>query len=283
MDAIREAMSHPGPVVVDFVVEEEENVYPMIPAGQTTAELLEGTANRADAVGPLVAAFVRVSQRRRETARDPRLALLERIHEVGSREQAADLEPYLNDYDPIVAARTAEILTDWTGESRAAQPALLPRQALPFAEELERLGDTRIVLEMARGGEIEIRLLVTEAPTHAARFARLVSAGYFNGLTFHRVVTNFVLQGGSPGANEYAGDAAYTRDELGLVSHWRGTVATSTRGRDTGDGQIFINLVDNLRLNHDYTVFGEVVSGMDVIDQVVEGDVIVRASVVVPE
>ena len=247
----------------------------------TVAELLEGTAHGEEAVGPLVAALLRVSQGQRETARDPRLALLERIYELGSGEEAAELEPFLNDYDPIVAARVAEVLTEWTGERRAAQPTPLQRQVLPSAEELERLGDTRIVLEMARGGEIEIRLSVTEAPTHAARFARLVSSGYFDGLTFHRVVTNYVLQGGSPGANEYTGDAAYTRDEVGLVPHWRGTVATSTRGRDTGDGQIFINLVDNLHLNHDYTVFGEVVSGMDVADQVAEGDVIVRATVVV--
>ena len=246
----------------------------------TVAELLEGTTNGDDVVGPLVAALARVSQERRETARDPRLALLERIHEVGSDEQTAELEPYLNDYDPLVAARAAEILTDWTGEPRVAQPAPLQRQALPSAEEIQRLAGTRVVLEMARGGEIEIRLMAEEAPTHAARFVRLASMGYFDGLTFHRVVTNFVLQGGSPGANEYAGDAAYTRDELGLVAHWRGTVATSTRGRDTGDGQIFINLVDNLRLNHDYTVFGEVVSGMDVSDLVAEGDVIVRATVV---
>ena len=94
------------------------------------------------------------------------------------------------------------------------------------------------------------------------------------------MVTNFVLQGGSPGANEFAGDAAYSRDELGLLSHWRGTVGTSTRGRDTGDGQMFINLIDNLRLDHNYTVFGEVVRGMDTVDQVAEGDVIVRARVV---
>ena len=248
----------------------------------TVAEFLQGTANPAEAVGPLVAALSRVSQGQRETARDPRLALLERIQEVGSAEQAADLEPYLNDYDPVVAARTSQILTEWTGEQRVPQPAPLQKQALPSAEELQRLAGARIVLEMARGGEIEIRLLVEEAPTHAARFARLVSSGYFDGLTFHRVVTNFVIQGGSPAANEYTGDAAYTRDELGLASHWRGTVATSTRGRDTGDGQIFINLVDNLRLDHDYTVFGEVVSGMDVTDQVAEGDVIVRATLVVP-
>ena len=244
------------------------------------AQLLEGTTNADEAAGPLVAALARVSQEQRETARDPRLALLDRIHEVGSGEQAAELEPYLNDYDPLVAARAAEILTGWTGESREARPAPLQGQPLPSPEEVQRLASTRVVLEMARGGEIEIRLLAEEAPTHAARFARLASSGYYDGLTFHRVVTNFVLQGGSPGANEYSGAAAYTRDELGLVSHWRGTVATSTRGRDTGDGQIFINLVDNLRLDHDYTVFGEVVSGMGVSDRVAEGDVIVRATVV---
>ncbi len=246
------------------------------------AELLEGTPSADQAVGPLIAALARLSQTQRETARDTRMALLDRIVEVGSVEQAPDLEPYLNDYDPVVAARAAGVLTDWTGEPPVARPAPLQRQALPSAEEIARLAITRIVLEMAREKKIEIRLLAHEAPTHAARFERLAASGYFNGLTFHRVVTNFVLQGGSPGANEYTGDAAYTRDELGLVSHWRGTVATSTRGRDTGDGQIFINLVDNLYLDHDYTVFGEVVRGMGVADAVAEGDVIVQARVVSP-
>ena len=246
----------------------------------TVAELLEGTPSADEAVGPLIAALARVSQAQRETARDPRMALLERIDEVGSVEQAAELQPYLNDYDPVVAARAAGVLTDWTGEGAVARPFPLEREPLPSAEEIERLAGTRVFLEMARGGEIGIRLLVEDAPTHAARFERLAASGYFDGLTFHRVVTNFVLQGGSPGANEYAGDAGYTRDEVGLVSHWRGTVATSTRGRDTGDGQIFINLADNLHLDHDYTVFGEVVSGMDVTDLVAEGDVILRARAV---
>jgi cyclophilin family peptidyl-prolyl cis-trans isomerase len=248
----------------------------------TVANLLEGTPDPAAAVGPLVAALARVSEARQETSRDPRMALLERISETGGVEQVAELEPYLNDYDPVVAARVAEILTDWTGELRTARPVPLAAQALPSAEDLERLAGTRVVLEMARGGEIEIRLLVADAPINAARFERLAASGYFDGLTFHRVVTNFVVQGGSPGANEYSGAPEYTRDEVGLVSHSRGTVGTSTRGRDTGDGQIFINLVDNFRLDHEYTVFGQVVSGMDVVDRVAEGDVIVRATVVAP-
>jgi len=247
----------------------------------TVAGLLEGTPNAAGAIGPLVAAFTRISQEQRETARDPRMALLDRIAELGSDGQAVALEPYLNDYDSVVATRAAEILTEWTGAPRTAAPAPLARQTVPLAEEVQRLSGTSVVLEMARGGEIEIRLFAEEAPTHAARFRLLVGLGAFDGLTFHRVVSNFVIQGGSPDANEYSGDAAYTRDELGLVSHWRGTVGASTRGRDTGDGQIFINLVDNLSLDHDYTVFGEVVRGMDIVDRVAEGDVIVQARVVV--
>lgn len=245
------------------------------------ARLLEGTARGDEAVGPLLTALARISREQRETARDPRMALLERIRDVGSGAQAAEVEPYLNDYDPVVATRAAEVLTGWGGELRVAEPIPLQRQPLPSAEGVARMAGTYVVLEMARGGTIEIRLLFTEAPMQAARFELLAGSGYFDGLTFHRVVANFVLQGGSPGANEYVGAAAYTRDELGLAAHWRGTVGTSTRGRDTGDSQFFINLVDNLRLDHEYTVFGEVVSGMDVADSVAEGDVIARATVVV--
>ena len=62
---------------------------------------------------------------------------------------------------------------------------------------------------------MELRLLPFDAPTNAWRFARLAREGWFDGLTFHRVAPNFVIQGGSPGANEYAGDGPYTRDEIG--------------------------------------------------------------------
>jgi cyclophilin family peptidyl-prolyl cis-trans isomerase len=124
---------------------------------------------------------------------------------------------------------------------------------------------------MRGGGTFEVSLRPLDAPTNVDRFARLVSSNYFDGLTFHRVVPNFVVQGGSPGANEYWGDAPFTRDELTTEEHLRGTVGISTRGRDTGDGQIFVNLVDNPRLDHEYTIVGEITSGMDVVDGLVEG------------
>ena len=129
-------------------------------------------------------------------------------------------------------------------------------------------------------GTFELVLFTAEAPATVLQFAELAESGYYNGLTFHRVVPNFVAQGGSPGADEYAGHADFMRDELGLWPHVRGGVGISTRGRDTGDAQIFIDLVDNPRLDHDYTVFAQVLNGIDVVDRLLEGDVIERIDIV---
>jgi len=118
-----------------------------------------------------------------------------------------------------------------------------------------------------------IDLRSTEAPLTVARFVRLARDGYYNGLSFHRVVPNFVIQGGSPAGNEYSGDTLYMRDEISSLSHGAGAVGLSTRGRDTGDAQFFINLVANPRLDFEYTVFGSV-QKPDGIVEIVEGDVI---------
>jgi cyclophilin family peptidyl-prolyl cis-trans isomerase len=151
--------------------------------------------------------------------------------------------------------------------------------SIPSLEELSRMRESTLRLHMETGGVIEIELDPDLAPTNVTRLVRLANDGYFDGLTFHRWAPNFVIQGGSPGANEYQGDGPFTRDEVGLLPHWRGTVGISTRGHDTGDGQIFVNLMDNVRLDHAYTIVGTVVSGMDVVDGVVEGAVIERAEV----
>ena len=93
---------------------------------------------------------------------------------------------------------------------------------------------------------------------------------------------NFVVQGGSPGANEYMGTSRYMRDEVGpQASHIRGAVGISTRGGDTGDAQLFIDLVDNPRFDHRYTVFAQVLNGAELVDSILEGDVI-ESIVIVP-
>jgi cyclophilin family peptidyl-prolyl cis-trans isomerase/HEAT repeat protein len=245
----------------------------------TTAGLLAETPLRDAAAHTALGTLDRLSRARLETLRDARMALLDLVERTGDERLGPRVEPYLADHDPAVAERAAAVLTAWTGRAYTPSPRPAARLPLPTTAELRAMARARVVLHMARGGAIEIRLLPMVAPTNALRLYLQAKSGTLDGLTFHRVVANFVIQGGSPGANEYAGHGAFTRDELGLPVQWRGTVGLSTRGRDTGDGQIYVNLVDNVRLDHDYTVLGVVTSGMDVVDAVLEGDVIERAEV----
>ena len=230
-------------------------------------------------VSALLAPLARFTAARRETERDVRVALLEAIGTVGGF-SGDDLTPYLTDFDPVVADLAAALLAESTGMAHEAAPERLPRTPPPDAARIAALAGSHVRLRMAGLGDIVIALRPDLAATNADRFARLAREGYFDGLTFHRVVPNFVIQGGSPHANEYMGDGPYSRDEISDHPHWRGTVGLSTRGRDTGDAQIFINLVDNVRLDFNYTIYGVVVEGMDIVDAVQEGAVIERAEVV---
>jgi cyclophilin family peptidyl-prolyl cis-trans isomerase len=159
-------------------------------------------------------------------------------------------------------------------------PAAKAIQSDLDGDDLRRLAAPRARVTIRGVGAFELALFTAQAPASVLRFARLAERGYYNGLTFHRVVASFVIQGGSPGASEYIGDASFMRDEVGLWPHVRGAVGISTRGRDTGDAQIFVDLVDNPRLDHEYTVFAQVLNGIDVVDQVLEGDVIERIDIV---
>ncbi len=234
----------------------------------------DSSAGRATATQHLLETLERVTGFERQTSRDPRRALLATIGIVGEPTNAGAVVPYLRDFDAVVASTAADILQRWTGQRPTIDPQSLPPAPFPTAEELDEIDNSRAVVRMQTGGEIVLRLLPLEAPGNTARFVRLARQGYLDGLTFHRVVPNFVIQGGSPGANEYAGDGPYTRDEITARSHLRGTVGISTRGRDTGDAQIFINLIDNLRLDFNYTIIGEVIAGMDVVDGILEGAII---------
>ncbi len=241
---------------------------------------LEGTI-RADDVPPaLLSALDRLTAHQRDTSRDPRVAILDRLAELGSAEYADRLRPYVRDFDPQIAGRAAAILRNWTGSNEEPDPQPLEAPAVPDPGALALLRNATARVHMKGTGSFDVRLLVDEAPLTVARFARLARDGYYDGLTFHRVVPNFVVQGGSPGANEFVGDGPYLRDEVGLRPHLRGAIGISTRGRDTGDVQIFVDLIDNPRLDHNYTVPGQVVSGMDVVEAVLEGDVIESIEIV---
>jgi cyclophilin family peptidyl-prolyl cis-trans isomerase/HEAT repeat protein len=244
---------------------------------RTAAKALEGARPTTPLVEALVGALTRISAEDCETSRDVRLALIERLGELGSVANARALMPLFKDIDPVVAQAAAALVSTWTG--RLVEPDLVARLPVATEEEATPKGSPRgggVVFEMDNGRRFEASFS-TETPLTRARVASLVERRYYDNLTFHRVVPNFVIQGGSPGANEYCGACPFMRDELGVM-HERGTIGVSTRGRDTGDAQIFINLVDNYRLDYQYTAFARLCSprDLDVVNDIQEGDRISR-------
>jgi cyclophilin family peptidyl-prolyl cis-trans isomerase/HEAT repeat protein len=219
---------------------------------------------------PLLAALQRLSQDRRMTARDGRLALLDAIERHAKRDDHTDLVTYLRDYDSKIAERAAELIFHLSGKAMKAEPVPPPHlPTQPFADLRQCASIT-----MSAGRPIRLRMDPGSAPIAVEQFLKLATVDrYYNGLTFHRVVPNFVIQGGSPNANEYSGSRDYMRDEV-AASNTRGTVGLSIRGRNTGDAQFYINLIDNPRLDGGYTVFARVFGeDMDAVDRIQEGDV----------
>jgi cyclophilin family peptidyl-prolyl cis-trans isomerase len=246
---------------------------------RTAAISVKGQTSDKYVVSALIEALVRITAENSDTSRDTRLALMERLREAG-RAQAPVFEKLLTDFDPRVAEEAAAALRGLRSGDRGAAPRPRPRTGLT-----DTIGTRPLIarVELDTGRSFDIRFDTSIAPLAYGRIKRLVGEKYYDGLTFHRVVPNFVVQGGSPGANEYAGDARFMRDELSIRPHSRGTVGLSTRGHHTGDAQIFINLADNRTLDFEYTVIGEVdPPGMAIVDTIHEGTRITRMRMLAP-
>ena len=123
-------------------------------------------------------------------------------------------------------------------------------------------------------GTIEIELTILDAPLTVDNFITLARKGYFNGLAVHRVVPDFVVQDGDPRGDGEGGPGYTIRDELNQRPYLRGTVGMALAGRDTGGSQFFITHSPQPHLDSRYTVFGHVVSGMDVVDRIAVGDLV---------
>lgn len=239
---------------------------------------LQGAEATGELLGALAGALQRATADSCLTSRDTRLALIARLGALGSAAQAPVLAPLLKDIDPRVAEAAADAIQKWTGK----RPLAEPRRSQPDLPSSGTLRENPLVMvEMETGRLFRLAFFSNQAPLTKARIIRLVRERYYDGLAFHRVVPNFVIQGGGPNANEFCGDCPFMRDEVGLTMHVRGTVGVSTRGRDTGDAQLFVNLVDNARLDHEYTVFAHVCpTDMAVVDGIHEGDRMRRVTLV---
>ena len=130
-----------------------------------------------------------------------------------------------------------------------------------------------------RHGTIVMEMNVVDAPLTVWNFLEFARKGFYSGVTFHRVVPNFVVQAGDPRGDGQGGAGRTIRDELHPQPYLRGTVGMALAGPDTGGSQFFIMHSPAPHLDALYTVFGKVISGMDVVDRIRQGDVIDRMRV----
>jgi cyclophilin family peptidyl-prolyl cis-trans isomerase/HEAT repeat protein len=218
---------------------------------------------------------------------DVRLAVVDAVAALTDERSRATLRSAARD-DPsrVVRARAAAALLAQKLEAPEPGAGAVERPALDYREAMApydpppdvALYTPRAILH-TRHGAIEIHLNVVEAPLTVASFIDLARRGFYNGLTFHRVVPHFVIQGGDPRGDGTGGPGYTLRCEIGQRPYGRGTVGMARSGKDTGGSQFFITHTPTPHLDGRYTVFGWVASGMEAVDKVRQGDVIERVEI----
>ncbi len=156
-------------------------------------------------------------------------------------------------------------------------PALAEIKQKTFTkEEIKKMAETRAVIE-TKFGNIELKFFPDVAPGHVNNFIELAKKGFYDGTTFHRVIPGFMIQGGDPNSKDPdkskhgMGGPGYTiKAEFNEKPHKKGTLSMARAAHpDSAGSQFFICVADAPFLDRQYTVFGEVVSGMDVADKIV--------------
>lgn len=136
----------------------------------------------------------------------------------------------------------------------------------------------KAVIETEKGN-IEIELFEKDAPNTVDNFETLIKKGFYDGLIFHRVIPGFVAQGGCPQGRGTGGPGYTIKCEINPNKHLRGSLSMAHAGRNTGGSQFFICFDAFPHLDGVHTVFGRVVNGMDVVDQIKQGDKMVKVTV----
>jgi HEAT repeat protein/cyclophilin family peptidyl-prolyl cis-trans isomerase len=222
-------------------------------------------------------------QGQRDTTYTARAAALAALSQYGSV-AVPTLRTALSDKDWAVRVRAA-ILLKALDPSNPANPVDIDSQIRPApttvtpdtysAARLTAPPVSTIVYIDTDRGTIQVELAMLDAPLTVDNFITLARKGYFNGLSIHRVVPNFVVQDGDPRGDGEGGPGYTIRDEMNQRPYLRGTVGMALDPwRDTGGSQFFITHAPQPHLDAKYTVFGRVVAGMDVVDKIQQWDVI---------
>ncbi len=187
----------------------------------------------------------------------------------------------LQSADHLVRRRAVAVLkTNNAGDFSSEIGAVQTRSRLSDYERALARADKRVLATVKTNrGNFTIELLPADAPLTVDNFVQLARRGYFNRITFHRVVPNFVIQGGDPRGDGNGGPGYSIRCEINMVPYDGGAVGMALSGKDTGGSQWFVTHSPQPHLDGGYTVFGRVVDGMDVVDSIVRGDAILSVTI----
>jgi cyclophilin family peptidyl-prolyl cis-trans isomerase len=215
-----------------------------------------------------------------DAAYSARAAALAALSKYGAAAVPA-LTAGLADKDWAVRVRAAELLKGLapaTETDAAIRPA--PGRARDYgaARLVAPSVSPHVYLETDKG-TIEIELAVLDAPQACESFLQLAREGFFSSTAIHRVVPNFVVQDGDPRGDGEGGPGYTLRDEINQRPYLRGTLGMALEWADTGGSQWFITHSPQPHLDGRYTVFGHVVTGMEVLDRLQQWDVIRRVSI----
>lgn len=196
----------------------------------------------------------------------------EALATLDAKDAIGDLEAWLKSPNATIRQSAAEALTKLKGtpvtadrvekQMDGSRPQLAPQNA-------------KLTVTTEKG-EFEIALFTEDAPLTSANLFALARKGFFRNLTFHRVVPDFVAQGGDPRGDGNGGPGYTIRCEVNHKPYARGVVGMALSGKDTGGSQFFVTAAPQPHLDGRYTAFGEVTKGQEVVDGLLEGDKIVE-------
>lgn len=133
------------------------------------------------------------------------------------------------------------------------------------------MANPRVLMKTTKG-EMVLELYQADAPGTVKNFLDLINKGFYNGLSFHRVIANFMIQGGCPRGDGTGGPGYKIKCEINPNKHVRGTLSMAHAGKDTGGSQFFICHSPQSHLDGVHTVFGRVIEGLEVVDAIRGGD-----------
>jgi cyclophilin family peptidyl-prolyl cis-trans isomerase len=238
-------------------------------AADLMADLPPSNENRQTLIAALPVAF-------EDELNDAAMSILDALGKQKNDEANNAIKTALDSKDLQVRRKAVEILkTNGVGDFSSRIGSVQTRNTnADYQRALSRIGkDVRATVNTSKGSFV-IKFLPEEAPLTVDNFVMLARKGYFNGQIVPRVVPNFVIQTGDPRGDQNGGPGYSIRCEINQAPYDRGAVGMALSGKDTGGSQWFVTHSPQPHLDGGYTVFGKVVSGMDVVDSIVRDDTV---------